>query len=230
MDRKKRRLVTGVVVTGAVAVCVASAVCLNAKMGGQNVRIACVGDSITYGAYLENRRENCYPAVLQRLLGEKYRVQNFGFNGSTVQSTGDRPYREQKKFRDSLKFSPDIVLLMLGTNDTKPENWTDIANFMSDYEALIQSYEELPSEPEICLMTPSAVFKGGRKKRSYEILDELVRQEREYIIKLGEEKNLQVIDIYKLTEENPQWYRLDGVHPDARGARAIAEYVCGQIE
>lgn len=225
MQRKKL-----VLIIGAVAVCMAGIVWLKAQKSKESVRIACVGDSITFGAYLENRKSVCYPTVLQNMLGGHFQVRNFGFNGATVQNTGDRPYRKQAKFQKSLDFAPDIVLIMLGTNDTKTENWTDIDTFMKEYEAFIGCYEELPSSPQIVLMTSSAVFGNGKKRRAYTIADEKVKQEREQIIKLGKERNMQVIDIYELTKKNPQWYRLDGVHPDKEGAKAIGEYVCSSLK
>lgn len=219
-----------VLIIGAAAVLMAGAVWLRAQRSKESVRIACVGDSITFGAYLENRKAACYPAVLQNLLGDQYKVRNFGFNGATVQNTGDRPYRKQAKFQKSLDFAPDIVLIMLGTNDTKTENWTDLDTFMKEYEDLIGYYEELPSRPEIVLMTSSAVFSDENMKRKYTIADGRVQEEREQIIKLGKERNVRVIDIYGLTKDNPQWYLLDGVHPDKAGAKAIGEYVCKSLK
>ena len=52
--------------------------------GGETTRVACVGDSITFGAGVKNRGKNCYPAVLGNLLGEGYEVRNFGVNGATL--------------------------------------------------------------------------------------------------------------------------------------------------
>src|SRR5687768_14105445 len=87
------------------------------------VRVACVGDSITYGAGVSNRDRNCYPAVLQRLLGDGHDVRNFGVSGTTVLAKGDNPYTLQKVYQQAREFKPHVVVIALGTNDTKPQNW-----------------------------------------------------------------------------------------------------------
>ena len=87
------------------------------------VKIACIGNSITYGAFIPNREKNSYPAQLQAYLGKDYEVRNFGVSGSTLLSKGDFPYINTHAYMDSQKFLPDIVLIKLGTNDTKPQNW-----------------------------------------------------------------------------------------------------------
>ena len=86
-------------------------------------RIACVGDSITYGAAIRDRAKNCYPKVLGDLLGGKYSVRNYGVNGATLLRKGDKPYGKLKAFEEATKFAPNIVIIKLGTNDTKPQNW-----------------------------------------------------------------------------------------------------------
>ena len=60
------------------------------------VRVACIGDSITYGAAIEDRDNQSYPAQLQRLLGDGYDVRNFGRNARTLSSKGDYPYMEDE--------------------------------------------------------------------------------------------------------------------------------------
>ena len=72
------------------------------------IRVACVGDSITA----------LYPAYLYAMLGSnKYSVGNFGVGGSTVSLDFDKPYMNQTAATNALNFAPDIVVIMLGTND-----------------------------------------------------------------------------------------------------------------
>ena len=85
-----------------------------------NIRVACIGDSLTYGYLVEDRPVNCYPSKLQRLLGEKYTIKNFGVNGLTMLKNGPESYWESEEFQLSLHFNPNIVIIMLGTNDSKP--------------------------------------------------------------------------------------------------------------
>ena len=87
------------------------------------VKVACVGDSITFGAGVENRAVNAYPQVLDRLLGERARVANFGRSGATLLKQGDYPYWEREQFTQATEFQPGIVIIKLGTNDSKPQNW-----------------------------------------------------------------------------------------------------------
>lgn len=90
---------------------------------GQKVRVACVGNSITYGAGIAAREQNSYPAQLQYYLGEDYEVRNFGVSGCTSLQQGDYPYVQTGAYAQSLEFRPDIILIKLGTNDSKPQNW-----------------------------------------------------------------------------------------------------------
>src|ERR1043165_8271897 len=78
------------------------------------IRVACVGDSITYGYGIKDREHDSYPAQLGSLLGKKWEVQNFGVNGATALKKGTRSYSEQKSFQDALLFKPDVVVIQLG--------------------------------------------------------------------------------------------------------------------
>ena len=89
------------------------------KMKSDKIRVACVGDSITYGFNLINREKESYPSVLNELLGKEYEVGNFGFSGRTLLKNGDYPYVSEKLYQDSLNFNAKIVIIKLGTNDTK---------------------------------------------------------------------------------------------------------------
>ena len=124
----------------------------------QVTRIACVGDSITYGAGISHIAKNSYPARLQSLLGKHYQVKNYGASGYTMQKAADYPYWEHPNFQKSMDFQPDIVLLMLGTNDGKTYNWVSAETFISDYKEMILRYQALDSNPKIYLMTPATVF------------------------------------------------------------------------
>lgn len=104
------------------------------------VKVACVGNSITYGMKLDNRVQECYPAQLQGLLGPAYKVGNFGKSGATLLRQGHRPYMEQEEFRQAMDFAGDIVVIHLGVNDTDPCNWPHLQDaFAADYLALIDS-------------------------------------------------------------------------------------------
>src|SRR5688572_13260471 len=87
------------------------------------IRVACVGDSITYGYGIKDRERDSYPAQLGALLGSKWDVRNFGVNGATALKKGTRPYSGLQAYQDALAFEPDIVVIKLGTNDTNAKSW-----------------------------------------------------------------------------------------------------------
>lgn len=185
-----------------------------------DVRIACVGDSITYGYGVKPWPKASYPTRLGVLLGKGYCVNNFGFSSRTTGEHGDTPYTREKLFQKSLRFRPDIVVIMLGTNDTKPINWNGAEAFCEDLRRIIRAYQDLPENPTVLLLTPPPAFSsafgidGGRLKRE-------VRQS---VKMAAEAENTSFLDLYSALDGHPEWF-LDGIHPNADGAKAIAETV-----
>ena len=134
------------------------------------IRVACVGNSVTYGLGIDNREKNSYPAQLQQLLGEEYEVRNFGKSGSTLLKKGHRPYTEQGEYEEALTWKPDQVIIHLGLNDTDPRNWPNYQDdFVSDYLSLIDSFREVNPNVRIliCRLTPITPahprFKSGTR-------------------------------------------------------------------
>ncbi len=99
--------------------------------------IACVGDSVTYGCTLPFFFLQRYPAVLQQLMGEDVQVAAFGVNDRTLQNTGNKPFRKGRAFRQSKEFLPETVIILLGTNDSKDNNWISAEAFRQQYADLI---------------------------------------------------------------------------------------------
>ena len=188
-------------------------------------KLACVGDSITWGFTIVNRGKYSYPAVLQQLLGEGFEVRNFGHNDAAARFDADTPYVSKKAYRDSLAWEPDIVLLMLGTNDTKPWNWNP-GIFREDYLRLVESYLALPSHPRVVLVAPIRIFKLIPVTiLNPDVLEEGVRPA---IRDIAAQLHLQFIDLYDLFDSA----RLcrDGVHPQRDGARLLAETLFKAVE
>lgn len=189
-------------------------------------RIACVGDSITYGATIRDKSHDSYPAQLGTMLGRKYSVKNFGASGYTLQESCDRPYTSHKRYKKSLDFKPDVVLIMLGTNDTKPYNWISTEAFQDDYRQLILSYQELPSRPDVILMTPASVFpENFNPAKPYKIRAGVAGEAAKAVRELAKELGLPFIDIHEVTASHPEFFLQDGVHPNELGAKAIARSV-----
>lgn len=186
------------------------------------IRVACIGDSITWGFTLLKPGKQSYPALLQEMLGPEYEVRNFGFNDAAARFDSDMPYVKRRVYRNSLAWQPDIVLLMLGTNDTKRRNW-DPDIFRRDYSALVDAYRDLPSRPRVFLIAPIRVFlpMGFPLLGLYpETMEEGVRPA---IRGIAAEKGLDLIDLRDLFTDST--YMMDGVHPQQKGARMLAEAI-----
>ena len=122
------------------------------------IKVACIGNSITAGSGVKNRDKDSYPSVLGQMLGKDYLVRNYGISGRIIINKGDNPYLKEKTYQDALKFLPDIVIIKLGTNDSKPQNWKYKNDFKSDLEAMICDFQSLSSHPKIYLCTPAKAY------------------------------------------------------------------------
>ncbi|MEQ8554133.1 MAG: GDSL-type esterase/lipase family protein [Cyclobacteriaceae bacterium] len=184
------------------------------------IRIACVGNSITYGAFIENREQNSYPAQLGSMLGEGYEVENFGRNGATLLKRGNLPYWEMEQYQDALDFNPDWVFIKLGTNDTKPVNRVYIKqDFLNDYRELVKSFKNLPSKPKVVLLLPVPVF----REDTVAITASVVREQVTPLSRqLAYETGCEIINLYNLMIDKPELLP-DKVHPNATGATIIAK-------
>lgn len=193
------------------------------KAAENQIKVACVGDSITFGCTVANWRKNNYPAVLGCLLGEKYCVNNFGYTNRTAIKTADYPYVKEKVYRQSLDFEPDIVLLMLGANDTKVNNW-DQGKFINDYCELIHSYQSLASSPKVYVLAPTPLFEVKGKVLWQLQKNTAENQTAPAVKQLAVQTGAKYIDMYRVFEGRKELFS-DGVHPNAKGSRLFAETV-----
>lgn len=193
------------------------------------IRVACVGNSITEGYGLKDPSTEAYPAVLQRILGDEFEVMNFGLSGYTMMAKGDAPYMnaplDKRRFQEALASKPDIVTVKLGTNDSKARNWD---KFKEDFEpsmnALIDSFLCLPSHPiiYICLPIPAA-------GEGYSIRPDVVDNEVcPLILKVAKERDLPVIDLNSAFRPYLETLE-DLIHPNRLGAAIVAEEIARRI-
>lgn len=192
-------------------------------------RVACIGDSITYGHGLTDRERNSYPAQLGRLLGSNWEVRNFGVSATTLLEKGDRPYSHQKAYTNALDFVPDILVIMLGTNDSKhrgdgsshsdnaPENWQHKADFVPDYEKLIASFRKVNPAVKVYVCLPTPCFPGGWGINDKTIHDEIIP----LIKQIAQESNAHIIDFYSVFSGKKELFP-DTVHPNNAGATLMA--------
>lgn len=200
----------------------------NIQHSDGQIKVACVGDSITYGHGVKNWQNRNYPVMLGKALGDEYCVGNFGVSGCTVQASGDHPYTETESYSESLAFNADTVILMMGTNDSKQQNWKNADEFKKEYSALIDRYLQAENKPRILLCTLSAAFYTDGKTSgpvSFGIRIEQINEANEVIRQTAADRGLELIDINELTSQHPEWFVNDGVHPNADGAAAIADKI-----
>ena len=196
----------------------------------EKVKVACVGNSVTYGYGHKNPAETSYPSQLQKMLGEGYEVRNFGHSGATLLSKGHRPYVNLPEYTAALQWKPDIVVIHLGLNDTDPRNWPNYRDdFFTDYTAIIDSF--LNGNPDanakiyICRMSPifhwHRRFKSGTRDWYWQIQDEIGR--------IAQYNNgIELIDLSRYLYHRPDLMP-DALHPNAEGAGIIAKQVYSAI-
>jgi lysophospholipase L1-like esterase len=194
----------------------ASAAPIAPKSDGTPIRISCVGDSITQGSGAGNGMS--YPAQLKTLLGEGWEVGNFGVSGRTLLRKGDFPYWKEAAYTKALDFKPDVVIIMLGTNDTKPQNWKHKAEFEGDYRDLVKSFLDLTSKPRVFICRPVPVPGKG----NFGINETALQEQMPVLTKLAEELKVDIIDMHAALEDKPELLP-DRVHPNTEGAAEMAK-------
>ena len=207
------------------------------------IKVACIGNSITDGHGIEMAPSRAYPAMLQSKLGNTYEVRNFGVSARTLLNKGDHPFMAEMAWRDAKAFAADVVVIKLGTNDSKPENWCYGAEFENN---LIQMIDTLcpmvpvlnkkgrptrkmmrAASPRIFLCTPIHAAKP-----SWNINDSVITSSIIPIIKkVAQREKLQIIDLNtQFDATDRKLMQQDGIHPTEQGDARIAEIVFEAIK
>lgn len=192
----------------------------------ERIRVSCVGDSLTYGSgVIKTREVDSYPAKLQKKLGTSHLVSNFGLRNATASADGDLPYIDSAQYKKSLESEPNIVLLMLGTNDSKTYNW-NAKSYEEGIKSLVQTYKNLDTNPTVYLMiSPYCFSLDGSDIAEYQVQPKVVAGKiRDIVEKVAAEEGVEVIDLYSVTVGKEERYR-DGIHFDAEGYKIIADYI-----
>jgi lysophospholipase L1-like esterase len=197
---------------------------INPEDYNEKIRIACVGDSITYGAGIKDRQNFNYPLVLGNSLGERFDVRNFGVSGATMLKKGDYSYWERSAFKQASDFNPHVVVIKLGTNDTKPQNWKYSEEYVLDYEAMIDHFSSLPAKPKIWLCSPAPVYQTRWGISEEIVVGGVIPKVRD----LAARKGLPIIDMYSVLSNKPEMFP-DKIHPNASGAKEMADAVMSAI-
>lgn len=182
------------------------------------IKLACVGDSITQGVGAPKGKS--WPDQIQAMLGDKWQVRNFGVSGSTLMNAGDKPYQKEGAFVKALEFLPDVVVIILGTNDTKPKNWVHKDTFTADYQNLIGKFAGLPTKPRIFICYPPYIAGKG----NFGISEENTVAEFPLIDAAAKATGVTIIDVHASLVGKDTLIP-DRVHPNADGMAAIATAV-----
>lgn len=207
------------------------------KTPSEPIRVACVGDSLTQGS--------AYPYYLWQMLGSSapftignytqypdgdsdalssdasYAVGNFGAGGTMVTLKSENPYMNSSPFQSALEFQPNIVIIMLGTNDAQLGVHQYSTSFVDDYKTLVYAFQTLASKPKIWIVLPPPIFDSQAGKTSPEYLEQNVIP---HIEQAANETNLPIIDVHSVLAGYSNYFP-DGIHPDSEGAKLIANEV-----
>lgn len=175
-------------------------------------RVACIGDSIT--------ELSAYPSDLQTLLGANYNVSNFGVSGVTVSHNSYNPYITQEVFQRAKEFLPNIVIILLGTNDARADIYQSIDNFAADYKQIVTEVQALESKPKIFLVKPPPIFDNDLNLSNANLLEGVIPR----IEQVATTLNLTTIDVYTPLVNHPEHF-VDGAHPNNEGAGVIASEI-----
>ena len=206
------------------------------------VKVACIGNSITDGHGIDMATQHGYPALLQQMLGDGYWVKNFGVSGRTLLNKGDFPYMNEMAWKDAVAFQPDVVIIKLGTNDSKPQNWQYGAEFKADLKQMITTLRPdlaqpqkkkgkkakaaAPKKPEIILCTPIPAFKSSWDINEEIIANNIIPIQQE----VAREYGLQVIDLHTLFANGADMVQPDGIHPNEKGVKRMAEIIAEALK
>ncbi len=206
------------------------------------VKVACIGNSITDGHGIDMATQHGYPALLQQMLGDGYWVKNFGVSARTLLNKGDFPYMNEMAWKDAVAFQPDVVIIKLGTNDSKPQNWQYGAEFKADLKQMIttlrpdlaqpqkkkgkKAKSAAPKKPEIILCTPIPAFKSSWDINEEIIANNIIPIQQE----VAREYGLKVIDLHTLFANGADMVQPDGIHPNEKGVKRMAEIVAEALK
>ena len=191
--------------------------------GDGKIKIACLGDSITYGLGVVSNRDNAWVSLLVDRLGNNYKTINYGLTGRTLLSSGDMPYMKEKLAKRFWNRKENIIILMLGTNDTKEINW-DYDKYNEEYRELLDKILDKKSDSKIYIMIPPQIYinKPGKTDPNRDNLENgvvpIIRKiEKDY-------KDIEVIDLYSYTLDHKDWFT-DNLHPNKEGNKEIANEI-----
>lgn len=184
------------------------------------IKVGCVGDSNTYGAEATDRSQYAWPVQIRSMLGNKYETRNFGVNGALMMNHLNDAWKNKTAYSDNKSYDPDIIVIALGTNDSKDGYW-DAVKFKNSYIDLINEFKNYSAKPEIYMAIPIRAYSS-----SWSINDQTIREQVIPTMKeISKEKCLPLIDLYSVTNNIANLMATDGIHPRDEGLRIMARKI-----
>lgn len=188
------------------------------KQNEQDVlKVACIGDSITYGANADNSYTDSYPAQLQKLFGGEANVMNFGNSGKTIRDNADDPYRKTTEYNGALLFKPDIAVIMLGTNDSKTYQVPTKSSLVTAFTALVNDLKAVNPDMLIYIATCPYAYSSAYQINNKNIEEIVIPAQRS----VAQANNLEIIEMHEFTKGISKCYA-DGIHPTSHGYTYLA--------
>jgi lysophospholipase L1-like esterase len=207
---------------------------VNGFSQGHHVRIAFMGNSITIGAGLTNPTVEAYPGqvstMLSKLYGDTCVVGNFAVSGRTLLKKGDYPLWNEKQYDDSWSFAPDIVFILLGTNDTKPQNWGPYGNeYFDDYQSMIDSFRVRNPRVKVMCGFPPPCYEHVNLGNVWEINDSIILHGVIPIVdSIATLNDAAIVDFYHPLLDSGYLFP-DKVHPNVQGSKVMAQLVVDKM-
>lgn len=196
------------------------------------IKVACIGDSLTFGFGLHDAAADAYPIRLAKLLGDRFLVRNFSRSATTAAGTRspgawNPVFAETREYGQALAFEPDVIVCNLGTNDLT--HWLDSGpqraqQFEAEYADLLAAFDRPDGKPELYLWSPIAPLYPGQVNHG----DAREAELNEALSRLTERLGAHEIDMHASCGERAEWFP-DKLHPDPSGCRAIAAAVHAQL-
>jgi lysophospholipase L1-like esterase len=207
--------------------------CAGLWAGGRKIKVACVGDSITEGFGIPDaqRKEFCWPSVLQKTLGDKYEVLNLGVCGNILVRDRNASWNLSGRAKQLPKFKPDIIVMMLGTNDSQKKAWVSKERFESDLKKYLEEFRKINRKVKIYICYPPPSFAGQQLKMSGDSYSSAFYKKTIIPIlkKVAKEEKIPTIDVFNQFKKHPEYFA-DGLHPNIKGAAEIAKFIAAQLQ
>ena len=187
------------------------------------VRIAFIGNSITIGSGLANPERDRYPSQLIAMLQEKYgdtiAFDNFAVSGRTMLKHGDFPIWNEARFKDFVAYRPNICFILMGTNDSKPQNWDKYGDeFIPDYLDLMDTVLSRNPHCKFIVCYPPPAYQVVWGIRDSVIYNHVIPA----IDSICSETGATLVDFYHPLIDSVHLFP-DYIHPNATGAKVMAQ-------